>query len=507
MADERVGLEFILTAKDDTGRDIVSAERGIDRLGDEARDTGRDFDRMGRRARISFDQIKAGARSAFNVIRTGLRVALAAGIAGGIAAGGLAAKLIGEASEAEEISSKFDAVFKDLSESTREWVNDQAKSLQRSRFDLEQYMASLQDTFVPMGFARAEAAELSKQLTLLGVDLASFNNAAEDETLQLLTSALVGNHEAVRRFGIILTESTLKQEMARRATQGLTLDSIEQEKVMARFALIMRNTTDAQGDAVRTSEGFANRLRGLKATARDAAVEMGAKLLPVAGEMVDKFRDWINQLSETGVLAAWGDAVASAARKAFNFVVAFVESGKLVEVGETIKTVLSDAWDFVKDRAADAARLMGFDLDRFAEDFKNTIVDMADGVTDAFAVMASDIDILLVKFERLAFVMQDILERSTGGGFGPFNEPIFDRETGGRLDEFRRREEAAEQARNEARQRLEEARNQRGIGEDADTIRRARGMTQPISGTLRLEGSEAHIVAVADRSGHRMAFT
>ena len=70
--------------------------------------------------------------------------------------------------------------------------------------------SSVQDTFVPLGFARGEAAKLSVQLTKLAVDTASFNNAQDIPTMMAFQSALVGNHEAVRRFGIVITETELK---------------------------------------------------------------------------------------------------------------------------------------------------------------------------------------------------------------------------------------------------------------------------------------------------------
>ena len=44
-------------------------------------------------------------------------------------------------------------------------------------------MAGLQDTFVPLGIARDEAAELSKSLVTLAVDVASFNNTADADVI------------------------------------------------------------------------------------------------------------------------------------------------------------------------------------------------------------------------------------------------------------------------------------------------------------------------------------
>lgn len=186
------------------------------------------------------------------------------------------------ASDAEEMGSKFDAVFKELAAGAKAWADQQAGIFNRSTLDLQTYLAQFQDTFVPLGFARDQAAELSKQLTTLGVDLASFNNVAESTAIDSLTSALVGNHEAVRGFGVIITQATLSQELLNMGIQGGVQAATEQEKVMARLAIIMQSTSDAQGDAARTSASFANQMKGLLGQLDLVAVQIGAVLIPVA---------------------------------------------------------------------------------------------------------------------------------------------------------------------------------------------------------------------------------
>ncbi len=202
------------------------------------------------------------------------------------------------ASDAEEIAGKFNAVFKDNAKEVNEWATTHASAVGRSRFALQGYLSTLQDTFVPLGFAREEGARLSKQLTTLAIDLASFNNASEPETVMLLTSALVGNHEAVRRFGIVMTEATLKQELMNMGIRGGTKDATLQQKVMARLNIIMRSTTDAQGDATRTAGSMANQFRALRAEAFDLAVEIGQSLMPAGKGLVNWLREAIGPMGQ-----------------------------------------------------------------------------------------------------------------------------------------------------------------------------------------------------------------
>lgn len=200
---------------------------------------------------------------------------------------GAGAGLVKLASDAEESESKFAAVFKAQTASARAFSEQLAKATNRSGFELRDFMSSVQSTLVPMGFMRKDAAVLSGDLTKLAVDLASFNNAAEPETLDLLVSALMGNHEAVRRFGIAITEGTLNQQLLAMGFKKTTQGATEQQKVMARMAIIFRSTADAQGDAERTARGFANKMRGVTARAKELGIQFGNELLPVAHELLD----------------------------------------------------------------------------------------------------------------------------------------------------------------------------------------------------------------------------
>jgi hypothetical protein len=197
---------------------------------------------------------------------------------------GIGTAMVTAASDAEETRSKFDTVFRDLASSTREWAETTATAVKRSSLDLESYLATLQDTFVPMGFARDEAAKLSQQMVQLGVDLGSFNNMADADVIRDLTSAMIGNHETVRKFGVLITEAILKQELLNMGLGDGVKEATNQQKALARLNIIMNSTTDAQGDAIRTNESFANQMKGLSATLRDLRVEFGNEIIPVLKE-------------------------------------------------------------------------------------------------------------------------------------------------------------------------------------------------------------------------------
>lgn len=206
-------------------------------------------------------------------------------VAGGLMAGAFA-KLVWEASKAEEIQSKFFAVFKSEAPSALKFIDEFAASVGRSRIDLMEWMATLQDTFVPLGFARDKARLFSQTLTQLAVDLASFNNQAEPDVIRDLQSAIVGNHETMRKYGVIITEATIAQELLNMGIKRSQDEVTAAEKAQARLNIIIKGTADAQGDAIRTSTSFANVIRRLEARIRDLQVGIGDELLPAASAFI-----------------------------------------------------------------------------------------------------------------------------------------------------------------------------------------------------------------------------
>ena len=192
---------------------------------------------------------------------------------------------IAMSSAAKEIQGKFDVVFGDMAAQAGLWAIEFATSVGRSKTEVKEWMSRLQDTFVPLGYSREKAAELSKELVKLAVDVASFNNASDPETIQLFTSALVGNHEAVRRFGIVISEVSLKQEAARQGMKKNYDQLTDLEKVQLRYNIIMNSSKDAQGDAIRTIDNYANVVKRQNSAMRDSLELIGNQLTPALAEL------------------------------------------------------------------------------------------------------------------------------------------------------------------------------------------------------------------------------
>jgi hypothetical protein len=148
---------------------------------------------------------------------------------------------------------------------------------------------------VPMGFAREKAADMSVTMVQLASDMASFNNASPEETLDALRAGLAGESEPLRRFGVFLSDVTVKQEALNLGlyTGKGNLDAAG--KAAATYSLILKQTKDAQGDFARTGDGLANQQRKLSALIRDTNASVGEALLPTVTKMTAALTGWLGK--------------------------------------------------------------------------------------------------------------------------------------------------------------------------------------------------------------------
>lgn len=131
------------------------------------------------------------------------------------------------------------------------------------------------------GLGGGATADFSKKFTTLASDLASFNNTSPEEAVEALTSAMRGEAEPIRKYGVMLDDATLK---ARALKMGLIANTKQaltpQQKALAASREIMAQTSKAQGDFQRTADGAANKQRIVAAQAENLSASLGQALLP-----------------------------------------------------------------------------------------------------------------------------------------------------------------------------------------------------------------------------------
>jgi hypothetical protein len=222
----------------------------------------------------------------------------AAAIAGlGVALGVGLAKSIVIASDRQESLNQSMLVFGDLLPNIRSELALFASATNASEAELTRFATGFGLTFNAFNLGAQQARDMSVVLTKLSVDLASLRNlqGGAAEAAERLQKGLAGETENFKALGVIINETITKQELQRTGQDKLTGIALEAAKVQARYNILLRQTAIAQGDATRTSSGFANAIRGLQAQFIDLAAGSGESFLPLTEQAIASLKALVSE--------------------------------------------------------------------------------------------------------------------------------------------------------------------------------------------------------------------
>lgn len=192
---------------------------------------------------------------------------------------------IQHAMDAQELNSAFAVTFGKNAAAMNEWAESTGDSMGRSTQEMQRFANQFGLLFKQA--APEKAADMSKNFAVLAQDIASFNNVSNETAMQSLMSGLSGEAEPMRKFGVFLNEGAVKAKALALGLGAVGRELTDEEKIQARYALILEKTKDAQGDVVRTSDSATNKLKAMKGQFEEQAVAIGTKLLPIIPPLAD----------------------------------------------------------------------------------------------------------------------------------------------------------------------------------------------------------------------------
>lgn len=195
---------------------------------------------------------------------------------------------VAEASNLAEVGSKLDQVFgKAGSTFVEGFASKGPAALGQTKLQVENAAASFGIFGKSAGLSGKQLGSFSTDFVQLSTDLASFHNADPSEVVDALGSALRGEAEPMRKYGVLMDDASLKAEAMKQGLITTTKQALTpQQKVLAAHALIMKQTSDAQGDFAKTSGGLANQQRIFTAQTGQLKATLGAALLPIITRVV-----------------------------------------------------------------------------------------------------------------------------------------------------------------------------------------------------------------------------
>lgn len=183
--------------------------------------------------------------------------------------------------DAIETDSKFNSVLGNMADGVNEWVGDVSNALGVNKVNMQGNIATIYSMTNAMGVSSDNALTMSKSVSLLAEDLASFHNMDSGEAFNKLRAGLTGETEPLKALGVLVDENTIKQYAYSEGIAQTGAELTNEQKVLARYVAILKQTGDAQGDLSRTLDNPANQIRILKNQVQQLGLAFSNFLMPI----------------------------------------------------------------------------------------------------------------------------------------------------------------------------------------------------------------------------------
>lgn len=202
------------------------------------------------------------------------------------------------AMDAVESENLFAESMGKMATEARMWSEQVSKSLGLNSYEIRKQVSTFNVMLESMKLGTGAAFDMAKGLTQLSYDMASFYNLRPEEAFEKLQAGISGETEPLKRLGILVNETTAKTYAY---TNGIAKNGsalTEQQKVLARYGVIMESTSKAQGDMARTIDSPTNALRSMKAQIQEVSIKFGTSLLPTMEKVIKKAKDYTNAFAK-----------------------------------------------------------------------------------------------------------------------------------------------------------------------------------------------------------------
>ena len=204
---------------------------------------------------------------------------------------------------------------------------------------------------------------MSRNLTRLAADMASFYNVDQENVAEALNAVYTGQTRPLRQYGIDLTQATL-QEWANKQGIDAKIQSMTQaEKTMLRYQYVMANTSTVQSDFLRTQSTWANQVRILKQNLQALASVVG-------GTLINAFKPFVTALNAAmSSVISFAETVGNALGKIFGWKILHTPASNAADAFNTLSEGLEDAGTSGDDAAGGIEKAA-----KAAQEYKNTVL-------------------------------------------------------------------------------------------------------------------------------------
>lgn len=330
----------------------------------------------------------SGLSGILNGIKVGF-TGLASSISSAISAidfKGLIKESIELSSGLTEVQNVIDVVFKDGAKEINAFTENAINQLGMTTLAARQFAGKFGAALTTTGQSSDSIIQMSKALTALTADIASFYDIEQDVAAAKLFSGVIsGQTRPMRELGVDMTKASLAEYALSKGIQTAYKDMSAAEKQALRFNYAMEKLNFVQGDYARTINSTANQMRLLM----NSLKELGS----VVGTIINAFFNPLLQVLNRVVVAVTNVVKTIASAMGIDWTLGTGSAGVSGISG------VANAYDDLADSAEDLA-------------------DSEDDVAKATGKASKEAKKALAPFHKLNILQNKAAKDSTGKGAG-----------------------------------------------------------------------------------------
>lgn len=203
-------------------------------------------------------------------------------------------RLLGDAIDISSSLTEVENVVRQTFGQYESLINNFAKtSIEKfgmSELSAKQFASRFQAMGTALDIPQRKMADMSIRLTELTGDMASFYDVSQEDIAKSLQSVFSGTTAPMRRYGIDLTQATLKEWALKQGLDANISSMTQAQKAMLRYQYVLAHTTNITGDFKRTQDSWHNQITML----RENFKALGAV---VGGGLINAFKPFIKVLN------------------------------------------------------------------------------------------------------------------------------------------------------------------------------------------------------------------
>lgn len=159
-----------------------------------------------------------------------------------------------------------------------------------SELSAKQFASRFQAMGTALDIPQGQMAKMSIRLTELTGDMASFYDVSQSDVAKSLQSVFSGTTAPMRRYGIDLTQATLKEWALKQGLDADVSSMTQAEKAMLRYQYVLAHTENITGDFARTADTWHNEVTQLKENFKALGGVIG-------GSLINAFKPFLHALN------------------------------------------------------------------------------------------------------------------------------------------------------------------------------------------------------------------